>query len=32
MARSERNMLRAVTGEADALDRATVQTILQVAA
>jgi hypothetical protein len=32
MARSEHNMLRAVTGEVDALDRATVQTIMQIAA
>jgi phage/plasmid-like protein (TIGR03299 family) len=32
MARSERNMLRAVTGEVDGLDRRTVETILQIAA
>ena len=32
MARSERNMLRAVTGDVDALDRTTVQSILQIAA
>jgi phage/plasmid-like protein (TIGR03299 family) len=31
MARSERNMLRAMTGEADALDRRTVEAILQIA-
>ena len=32
MARSERNMLRAVTGEVDALDRRSIETILQIAA
>ncbi|MBW3609652.1 MAG: DUF945 domain-containing protein [Actinobacteria bacterium] len=32
MARSERNMLRAVTGEVDALDRRTVEAILAIAA
>ena len=32
MQRSERNMLRAVTGEADALDRGSINTILQIAA
>jgi phage/plasmid-like protein (TIGR03299 family) len=32
MARSERNMLRAVTGEIDALDRRSVEAILQIAA
>jgi Domain of unknown function (DUF932) len=32
MQRSERNMLRAATGDIDALDRHTVQTILRIAA
>jgi hypothetical protein len=32
MARSERNMLRAVSGEVDALDRRSVEAILQIAA
>ena len=31
MARSERNMLRAVTGDIDALDRRSVDAILQIA-